>query len=122
MREFPQLELTTVHYFCKGMYVRELQIPEGVLLTGKTHKTEHVCILSKGEVTVWTETGMQRVSAPFTMVSGEGTKRVLLAHSDSVWTNIHVNPDNETDLDKLEDALIASELIGHEDGKWLGIT
>ena len=41
------------------------------------------------------------------MVSSAGTKRAVYAHEDTVWTTIHANSTNETDLDNLEDFIIA---------------
>lgn len=93
------------HYFANGLYAREIFIPKGTVLTGKIHKTEHLNIVSQGEISVLTEAGPQRVKAPFTMVSLPGTKRVGYAHEDTVWTTIHAT--TETDLEKLEADLIA---------------
>ena len=112
MRKLPQMDLPPVHHFAKGIYARELRIPAGTLLTGKVHRTEHLNILSAGEITVWTEDGMKRVSAPFTIVSRPGTKRVGFAHTDCVWTTIHGT--EETDLERLEAELIEPEIaIAH---------
>jgi len=108
MRKYEQLEIETVHYFADGLYAREIFIPKGTLLTGKIHKTEHLNILSKGEITVWTEEGMKRLHAPFTMVSKPGTKRVGYAHEYTVWTTIHAT--KETDLEKLELELIEDQV------------
>lgn len=102
-----QIELKTTHYFAKGMYAREIFIPKGTCLTGKIHKTEHISIISKGDITVWTDEGMKRVQAPYTIVAKPGMKRVGFAHEDTVWTTFHPNQDNETDLVKLEEVLIA---------------
>ena len=102
-----QVAIATTHHFAKGIYAREILIKAGTLLTGKIHKTEHLNIVSKGSITVWTEDGMKRVDAPFTMVSRPGTKRVGYAHEDTVWTTIHAT--DETDLEKLEAELIAAD-------------
>jgi hypothetical protein len=103
--KLPQIEMVTIHHFANGLYARELHIPAGTILTGKIHKTEHINIVSKGRIIVWTEAGMKEVSAPFTMVSYPGTKRVGYALEDTIWTTIHAS--NETDLVKLEEELIA---------------
>jgi hypothetical protein len=105
MRSEPQVEIEPVHYFAHGLYAREITIKAGTLLTGKVHRTEHLNIVSKGRIAVWTEDGMREVSAPFTMVSRPGTKRVGYALEDTVWTTIHAT--EETDLVKLEAILIA---------------
>jgi hypothetical protein len=105
MKKYPQVEITPVHYFAKGLYAREIFIPKGTLLTGKIHRTEHLNIISKGEISVVTETGTKRIKAPFTMVSRPGTKRVGFAHEDTVWTTVHAT--EETDMKKIEADLIA---------------
>lgn len=117
IKQHPQIEVPVVHYFANGVYAREITIKAGTLLTGKVHKTEHLNIVSKGEITVWTETGMKRVKAPFTMVSKPGTKRVGFAHEDTVWTTIHGT--HETDLVKLEADLIESVSIESDDKELL---
>jgi quercetin dioxygenase-like cupin family protein len=104
------------HYFAPGLYLREITIPKGVTITGKIHKTEHLCILSKGDVSVWNGDGTHRLSASSVVKSMPGTKRAIYAHEDSVWINCHHNPLNETDLDKIEDIYIAKtfeEAIEH---------
>jgi hypothetical protein len=98
-----QIHIEPKHYFAPGIYLREISIPKDVTLTGMIHKTEHYCILSKGEVSVYTDQGIKRIQAPAVIHSMPGIKRVMYAHEDSVWTNIHHNPTNEKDLEKIED-------------------
>lgn len=104
MRRHAQVEIRPVHYFAEGLYAREITIPAGTLLTGLIHKKEHLNIISKGDITVWTEHGMKRVRAPFTMVSPPGTKRVGYAHEDTVWTTIHAC--TLSDLAEIETELV----------------
>lgn len=120
MRALPQLPIKVTHHFAGGIYAREIFIPAGCLLTGKIHKCEHLNIVSQGEITVWTEGGMKTVKAPFTMVSKPGTKRVGLAHTDTVWTTIHASL--ETDIEKLEAELIETPMLTNEAQvtPWLG--
>lgn len=113
MRREAQIDIPTRHYFAHGIYAREITIPAGVLLTGKVHRTEHLNILSAGEITVWTEDGMKRLRAPATIVSRPGTKRVGYAHTECVWTTIHGT--HERDLDRLEAELIEAPAIAAPD-------
>lgn len=99
------VEIKTTHHFAPGVYMREIFIPAGVTLTGKIHKTEHLNILSKGRLTVWTEDGMKTLEASTVIKSKPGIKRVGYAHEDTVWITVH--PTDETDLEKLEENLIA---------------
>ena len=110
MNTLEQADLPVNHHFAKGQYARELFIPKGVCLIGKIHKCEHLNIISKGDITVLTETGMKRIIAPYTFVSRPGTKRVGLAHADTVWVTIHAT--EETDLEKIEEEVIAASYEG----------
>lgn len=98
-----QVHIEPKHYFAPGLYLREIFIPKGVVLTGRIHKTEHLCVLSLGKVSVYTEDGMKTLEASHVVHSMPGMKRVLYAHEDSVWINCHHNPSNEHDLDKIEE-------------------
>lgn len=102
-----QVHIEPRHYFAPGIYMREIFIPKGVVLTGKIHKTEHLNVLSLGEVSVWNGEGTHRIKASSVIHSMPGTKRAIYAHEDSVWINVHHNPENERDLDKIEEFLIA---------------
>lgn len=97
-------ELVPKHHFAPGSYARELFVPAGRIVVGKIHKHAHVNVLSQGHCTVFTEDGLVELQAPLTFVSSPGTKRVVLTHTDIVWTTVHVT--NETDLAKLEAELI----------------
>lgn len=101
-----QLEIEPVHYFAGGLYAREITIPAGALVTGKVHREEHINIVSKGALTVWTEDGMRYLQAPYAFVSRPGTKRVGLAHEETVWTTLHANPENIRDVHELEERLV----------------
>lgn len=109
MRQQEQIEIPTRHVFADGLYAREITIPKGALLTGKIHKHPHLNIISKGDISVLTEEGVKRIRAPFTMVSPAGIKRAGYAHEETVWTTIHAS--TETDLERLEDQLIAEDYL-----------
>lgn len=98
-------ELPTFHHFAPGVYSRELHIPAGMTLTGKTHRHAHMNFLMAGDITVWIDGAMKRIQAPKAFVSQPGTKRVGYAHTDVIWVTVH--PTDETDLDKIEADVIA---------------
>ena len=52
---------------------------------------------------------METHSAPASFISDVGTKRVVHTHEDAIWTTIHPNPTNETDIEKLEAMFTALE-------------
>lgn len=103
-----QIDFPVKHVFADGMYMRELFIPKDSMLVGKIHKKECINIVLKGDISVLTETGFMRVQAGFSIVSPAGLQKVGIAHEDTIFTNIFLNPTNERDIDKLE-AMIASE-------------
>lgn len=102
-----QIEIKTTHHFAPGVYMREIFIPKGTTLTGKIHKTEHMNILSQGDLSVFTEDGVKRLTASTVIKSQPGIKRVGYAHEDSVWITVHPNVSEERDTDKIEEMLIA---------------
>jgi len=105
MRDLPQMELPTRHYFADGMYCRELFRPAGCTIVGKVHKREHFYIVLSGEVTVTGE-GLppERIKGPRIIVSAPGTKRAVYAHVDSICITVHRT--DEKDLDAIERELI----------------
>lgn len=110
-----QVSCPLKHSFADGVYVREIFIPKGTLLTGKIHRHSHPNFLMQGEVSVVTENGgAERLKAPMAMISPAGTKRIVFAHEDSWWITVHVT--NETDLDKIEDVVIAPSYEALERG------
>lgn len=100
-------EKLTRHWFAPGIYAREMTIPAGTCLTGKIHRGAHLNIISAGRIAVLTEHGIKEIVAPCTLVSDAGIKRVGYALEDTVWTCIHANPDNCTDMELLEARYIA---------------
>jgi len=101
------------HQFAPGVYMRTLSFKAGSLLVGKIHKHAHPNILSKGEVLVLTEGGgLEHLVGPVQMISPAGTKRAVYAIQDTVWTTIHIT--DETDLEKIEDYVIAPTYEAYE--------
>jgi len=103
--ELVLVDLPVKHYFARKAYVRELHIPKDTVLTGKIHKHSCINILLKGEMSVLTEHGVDRVKAPYIFSSPAGVKRVGFAHEDSIWVTAHGV--ESTSPDSVEDELIA---------------
>ena len=66
MQQAPQVlgDMPLFHHYADGLYSRELHVAAGTMLTGAIHKAEHLNIILKGDISVLTEDGMQRVRAP----------------------------------------------------------
>lgn len=95
------------HSFADDIYVREIQCPKGALVVTKIFKQNHATFLLSGECSILTEDGIKKIKAPYSMITKSGTKRIIYCHTDVIWTTVHGNPKNITDLGKLEHKIIA---------------
>lgn len=112
LKTIPIEEFPVKHHFGGGMYAREMFIPAGTIVTGRIKKDEHISIISLGEVYEATEGSKRHIKAPYTMVSAPNTKRLVYAVTDVVWTTVHKTI--ETDLEKLDNELIAKDYMEDE--------
>lgn len=99
------LDLPPVHRFCDGLYCRELFMPAGSIVVSRVHKHDNIAIISKGDVSVYTEHGLERITAPHCRVTGPGTKRLLYNHEDTIWTTVHPLPEGmnqDTPIEEVE--------------------
>lgn len=100
------VEMPVTHRFTPGLYIREIFIPAGTLLTSAVHWTEHPFVISKGRIEVISEAeGRVVYEAPHTGITRPGTRRALHALTDTVWTTFHAT--DETDVGKICAAILA---------------
>jgi len=105
MMTMPAADCPVEHLFTPGLYIRQIFMPAGAIVTSKIHKTQHPYVISKGRASVWIEgTGWQELSAPHSGITMPGTRRVLVIHEDTVWTTFH--PTTLTDVDAIEAEII----------------
>jgi hypothetical protein len=98
-------QFPVVHRFVPGMYIREIHMPAGSVLTSKIHKTEHPFVIMKGVVSVWSlNEGSVLYRAPYFGITEPGTRRVLMVHEDTVWITFHVG--EEETVEEVEDRII----------------
>lgn len=103
--DLPQVNIPVAHRFAPGVYLREVLIPAGTFVIGHEHKTEHFNVVLSGTVILFHGDGkIESISGPAIFVSKPGVRKVLFSWTDTRWTTIH--PTEETDIEKLEDALI----------------
>tara|TARA_R110001583_G_scaffold134945_1_gene286670 strand:- start:48 stop:518 length:471 start_codon:yes stop_codon:yes gene_type:complete len=95
------------HTFADGVYVRQMDMKKDTVVVGAIHKHLHVWFLLVGDVTIATEDTTEDYIAPCYIVSTPGVKRVIYSNEDSIFVNIHKNPTNTKDLDKLEKEIVA---------------
>ena len=101
------LDELTDHFFAPGVYARMFFIEKGSVVVGKIHKTEHLNIICKGRCSVSTEDGPMVLEGPCVVTSRPGVKKAVYALEDTTWITIHVT--DETNLEKIEDVVIAKD-------------
>jgi hypothetical protein len=112
--ETEQQEISTIHRFGGGLYIREAHYPKGTLVVGLEHVSEHMNVLLKGSLQVIDTGGApQTLTAPHMFVAKAGSK-LGLTLEDVVWQNIYVS--NSTDVAYLESTLfvIPNDLKEHQ--------
>jgi len=98
--------------FADGCYVREIFNPSGQLIVTKIHKKEHPFFLMKGSMSVLTENGVVRYTAPFNGITKPGTKRIIYTHTDCVFITVHAT-DKKTS-EEVEEEVIAKNFDDSE--------
>ena len=108
LTHYPTAACPVVHRFTPGLYIREITMPKGAMITSMEHKTQHPFVISKGIVEVVSENeGPVTYCAPHFGITQPGTRRMLNILEETVWTTFH--PTEETDIEKIA----AEVLIPH---------
>lgn len=90
MQNLPAVELPLEHHFTPGLYTRTIHIPAGTILTSKIHRTEHPFVVHKGRLLVVDDdNGPVEIAAPHMGITKPGTRRVVKALEDCVWSTFH---------------------------------
>lgn len=106
-------EMPVTHRFLPGMYVREIHIPAGTVLTSMRHNTRHPFCIMLGRIAVISDTERIIYEAPHIGITEPGTKRLLYAETDTVWITFHA-----TDKTTVED--VAADILADEENPLLG--
>jgi hypothetical protein len=96
------------HSFSEGIYTREIFIKKGMFVIGKIHKFDHTFFLMKGKLMLCTDEGVKEIEAPYYGNATAGTKRVAVALEDTIFVNVHPNPNNIKEIEKLEETFVVS--------------
>ena len=100
MFKHPQVHCPLTHRFTPGMYIREIFMPAGTVVSTALHKTEHPFVISKGDVSVWRDGfPVERLKAPHTGITKPGTRRLIYIHKDTIWITFHIT--DKTDPDEI---------------------
>lgn len=101
------------HNFADGTYIRQLTCPARTLTVTKIHAQTHAFFLLKGTISILTEEGVRKLTAPYSGITKAGTKRIIFHHDEVIFTTVHST--KETDLDKIEAEVIAKDFGELED-------
>ena len=98
------VECSIQHYFNNGVYIRESIIPADTVVLGYIHKESCLNILSKGSMLVkdTEDEEYTLIEAPFTFISEAGVQKIAITITECVFSNIHSNVTNTTDIEELE--------------------
>ncbi len=108
-------EFPLKHSFADQIYIRQMNMKKDTLVVGAIHNHLHVWFLLTGSLTIVTETSSEDFIAPCYVISKPGAKRVIYAHEDSIFVNIHKNPDNIKDIDQLEATIVSKNYKEYEE-------
>lgn len=101
----PQLPIHPVHRFSDGLYIREQLFPANSAALGFEHRGECLNIVLFGHARVFVDDQVREVRGPAMFNSGPGIQKVGVFVTDTLWINIHPNPDNCRDLATIEDRI-----------------
>jgi hypothetical protein len=102
----PQVECPLVHRFSNGIYLREITMPAGTVVIGCKHLTSHFNILLRGKCRVVVGKFITEITAGATWESKAGDQKVVNCIEECVWQTVHLNLDNERDIETLESRLV----------------
>ena len=102
------------HTFADGIYIRQMDMKAGSMVVGAIHNHLHVWFLLTGRLAVATEDSIEEFLAPCYVLATPGSKRVIYATEDSIFINIHKNPDNIKDINELESEIVSKTFEEYE--------
>ena len=85
------------HTFADGIYIRQMDMKAGSMVVGAIHN--HL---------------IEEFLAPCYVLATPGSKRVIYATEDSIFINIHKNPDNVKDINELESEIVSKTFEEYE--------
>ena len=97
------------HFFCGGIYAREMFIPKGGCIIGAVHLRDHIVTIL-GHLTIFSPDGLQTFEGYTTFESKAGAQRTLFAQEDSWITTYHTNPTGSTDVAAMEALNVTDDL------------
>tara|TARA_R100001377_G_C3139971_1_gene92309 strand:+ start:40 stop:585 length:546 start_codon:yes stop_codon:yes gene_type:complete len=84
-----ETEGAVTHNFTDGQYIRKIVMPKNLLVSTRIHNKNHPFFIMKGEASIYSDTGVERIKAPFHGITEAGTKRVLFIHKECTFITVH---------------------------------
>ena len=100
-------QLPITHNFADQIYLRQMNMSKDQLVVGAFHNHKHIWFLMTGRVSIKSNEEIVEHVAPCYTVSEPGTQRFIYAHEDSIFINIHKNPNNTTNIKELEKTIVS---------------
>ena len=108
-RKMPQIKCEEKHHFGPNIYIKEVTMPAGSVIIGKSHKIEHVCNMMSGRMIVVQEDRSKvELVAPMTFIGKPGRKVAYILET-VVFQNIYAT--DETDIVKLEHMFVETPAL-----------
>tara|TARA_B110000285_G_scaffold162045_1_gene180992 strand:+ start:3194 stop:3655 length:462 start_codon:yes stop_codon:yes gene_type:complete len=103
--EIPEIPIK--HFFADQVYIRQMNMSADQFVVGAVHNHLHVWFLLTGKVSIIEDDETIDHVAPCFTISKPGIQRVIYAHEDSIFINIHKNPENLKNIDDLEKEIVS---------------
>jgi quercetin dioxygenase-like cupin family protein len=104
MLELPQVDISLIHRFAPGVYMRTVVMPAGSVVIGHEHTTEHFNVVLGGRALVKFQGRVEMLAAGDVFVSSAGVRKVFEVLETLTFATIH--PTEETNVEKLETQLV----------------
>jgi len=110
----PQVKCEEKHHFGPNIYIKEVTMPAGSLIIGKSHRMEHLCNMISGRMFILQDDGSKKeLVAPMTFMAKPGRKVAYIVET-VVFQNIYST--SETDIEKLENMFVDNSIPLLEEG------
>ena len=104
--QMPQADVTFLHDFEPGKYIRTMIAPPWSVIVGAEHKTPYRIRLEKGTIAVNIDDEIKVLTAPLEFDAPAGVKRVGRVFDEEViWVDYYDNPDDCRDIQAIEERL-----------------
>jgi len=104
--QMPQADVTFLHDFEPGKYIRTMIAPPWSVIVGAEHKTPYKIRLEKGTIAVNIDDEIKVLTAPLEFDAPAGVKRVGRVFDEEViWVDYYDNPDDCRDIQAIEERL-----------------